>query len=150
MAILQSFRLFRGGSSTIGLAMGKTGVASISNLPRIFSMPFAWYAALETGDVFVVLWIAIAGEVVGFIVSLILLKRHLGISLGSTVMSFWCTMGVVICVAIQAWLSNRSVEALHLSLWTSVPILVLFVLALWGMTDLRTYVAARKNHQPFV
>ena len=150
MAILQSFRLFRGGSSTIGLAVGKTGVASISNLPRVFSMPIAWYAAVVTGDVFVVLWIAIAGEIGGFVISLILLKRQLGISLGSTAQSFWCTMAVVICVTIQAWLSNSALDAAHFSLWTSAPIVVFFVLALWGMTDLRDYVVARKNHTPFV
>ena len=150
MAILQGFRLFRGGGATIGLAMGRTGLASLSNLPRLFSMPVAWYFALITHDVFVVLWIAIAGEIIGFVVSLILMKRQLGISLGTSAASFWLMMGVVLCVAVQAWLSNRAVDAPQLSLWTSIPIVIFFTLALWHMKDLRRYVAARKSRHPLL
>jgi O-antigen/teichoic acid export membrane protein len=149
LAILQALRLFRGGSSTIALAMGRTGVATISNLPRIFSMPIAWYAANHTGDIVVVLWIAIIGETVGFLISLVLLQRQLGLSLAPIAMPFWLTMALVGFVSVQAWLSNNGAGHPILSLWVAGPIIVLFSAALFTMKDLRHYVAARKTIWPF-
>lgn len=149
MAVLQALRLFRGGSSTIALAMGKTGIATISNLPRVFSMPLAWYAAMQTGNITIVLWIAIIGELAGLLISLLLLQRQLGLSLGPIALSFWSTMALIGFVAIQAEWNNTNPGDALVSLWTGVPILILFALSLTSMKDLRTYVAARKSGMPF-
>jgi O-antigen/teichoic acid export membrane protein len=149
LAILQALRLFRGGSSTIALAMGKTGLSTISNLPRVFSMPIAWYAATHTGNIFVVLWIAIIGEGVGFLISLFLLRRQLKLQLGPIALPISLVTTLVGFIAIQAWLTNGSAEHMILSPWTGIPIVVLFTLALISMKDLRQYVARRKTGLPF-
>ena len=145
LAILQCMRLFRGGCSTIALAMGKTGISTISNLPRVASMPIAWYAAAHTGDIFVVLWIATLGEAVGFAISLLLVQYQLNVSLRASLRPFWLVMILICCVAAQAWPGLITHNEAQLTLWVMLPILVLFALALASMTDLRSYVALRKT-----
>jgi O-antigen/teichoic acid export membrane protein len=148
LAILQSMRLFRGGCSTIALAIGKTGISTISNLPRVVSMPVAWYAAIHTSDIFVVLWIAIIGETAGFVISLILLHYQLKVSLRPAARSFWLTMVLVGCIGLQAWIRYGTPEVSPLTTWFTLPIIGLFALALASMTDLRRYVAKRKTGLP--
>lgn len=148
LSILQSMRLFRGGCSTIALAMGKTGISTISNLPRVFSMPIAWYAAVQTGDIFVVLWIAIIGESIGFAISLVLLHYQLKVSLRSAARSFWLTMVLVGGVGLHAGIVYGTPEASPLTTWFTLPIIGLFALALASMTDLHRYVARRKTGVP--
>ena len=148
LSILQSMRLFRGGCSTIALAMGKTGISTLSNLPRVASMPIAWYAAVHTGDIFVVLWIAIIGEAVGFVISLVLLHYQLKVSLRSAARSFLLTMLLIGCVGLHAWIGHSIAEASPFTMWFTLPVVGLFALALASMTDLRRYVARRKTELP--
>lgn len=147
LAILQGLRLFRGGNSTVALAMGKTGIAAISNLPRVFSMPIAWFAAIQTQNIYVVLWIAITGEVIGFVISLVLLRRQLGPSLRLVSAPFWLTMLLVVTAGIQGWLTHSAVSStpVSVSVWTSLPTLVFFTLSLISMKDLQLYVFERKK-----
>lgn len=145
LAILQSMRLFRGGCSTIALAMGKTGISTISNLPRVASMPIAWYAAAHTSDIFVVLWIATLGEAAGFVISLLLVQYQLKLSLRPSLQPFWLVMVLILCVAVQAWPGFIGPNTSPLTLWITLPVMALFGLALASMTDLRSYVALRKT-----
>lgn len=148
LAILQGLRLFRGGNSTVALAMGKTGIAAISNLPRVFSMPIAWFAAVQTQNIYVVLWIAVSGELVGFVISLILLRWQFGPSLRLVSAPFWLTMLVVGTAGVQAWLTHSVVGTTSVSVWTSISIITFFTLSLISMKDLRRYVLARKKSPP--
>ena len=111
-------------------------------------MPIAWYAAVQTGDIFVVLWIAIIGESIGFAISLVLLHYQLKVSLRSAARSFWLTMVLVGGVGLHAGIVYGTPEASPLTTWFTLPIIGLFALALASMTDLHRYVARRKTGVP--
>lgn len=81
LAILQAFRAFKGGPSTLALARGRTENAMFANLPRVALLPLAWWAAVSSGDVHVVIWIAILAEFMGFLIALALVRGRIGISL---------------------------------------------------------------------
>jgi O-antigen/teichoic acid export membrane protein len=145
LAVLQSMRLLRGGSSTIALAVGRTGIATLSNLPRVFSMPLAWFVASWTGDIFTVLWVAIAGEVIGFLISLFLVRRQAGVPLDRLAPSLILTAAVLGFAGVQTFLTKMEAGAPLWSYWTSVPIALFFVLSLISMKDLRHYLVTRKT-----
>lgn len=148
LAILQVLRVFRSGSATIALSMGKAGIATIANLPRAFSTPIAWYAAIQTEDILVILWIAIIGDLIGFAISLFLLHRQLRLSLASLILPLCLIMMVVGIAGVQAWLTSIAPSTSHLSLLIVCPIIVLLGFAFASMADLRRYVAG--NVSPLV
>ena len=77
LAILQSLRVLKTGSSVVALALGKTSNAMIANFCRAASLGVSWYVAAHGGDLYAIIWIAIAGEVTGYVVSLILVHCRL-------------------------------------------------------------------------
>ena len=143
LAILQSLRLFKGGGTTVALAMARTGVATIANLARIASIPFAWYIASHHGDLVLVIWVSIIAELAGFLISLILVRRLLSLSLKRLLPSLWLTFGLLVVVAVDAWLNQHPSVAFD-EAWTYPVILVLFLLSVATMGDLRRYVMHRK------
>ncbi|NJM81627.1 MAG: oligosaccharide flippase family protein [Tabrizicola sp.] len=148
LAVLQSLRLMRGGSSTIALAIGRTGIATISNLPRVFSMPAAWFAASHTGDIFVVLWIAIIGEMTGFLISIFLLKRQADMPLARISIPLCLTLAILALAGVQTVLTRVETGSPLWSFWTLAPIFVLLALLIFSMKDLRHYIAARRTWAP--
>ena len=82
LAVLQALRTFKIGGATVGLARAQTENAMISNIPRVLSLPLSWWIAISTGDLLVVIWVAMAGEIVGVILSLVLARSRAGVRLG--------------------------------------------------------------------
>ena len=143
LALLQCLRLFRGGSATVALAMGRTGIATISNLPRVFAMPIAWYVVDQGGSLVLLLWIAIASETVGFLISLQLVRRQLKISLTPLLPSFGFIFILLALVWVHSWIEGQTMDPLYNPDWTGPVILTVFLLALAAMTDLRRYIMNR-------
>lgn len=139
LAILQVLRVFRSGCATIALAKGKAGIATIANLPRVFSTPIAWYAAIQTEDILVILWIAIIGDFIGFSISLFLLHRQLKLSLSPAILPIFLILILIAFSGIQAWSANATADIPHLSLLVAGLLVVLFGFSLASMKDLRRY-----------
>lgn len=143
LALLQSLRLFRGGSATVALAMGRTSIATISNIPRVIAMPIAWYVVAQGGSLVVLLWIAIASEALGFLISLQLVHRQLRISLNSLRPVFGFCLILLALVWLHRLMDGQAAEPYYHPDWTGPAIFVAFLLALASMKDLRRYIMNR-------
>lgn len=89
MAIMQGLRIFKGGPSTIALAFGQTTNPMIANLFRVALLPVGYAVAVWSGEMFSIIFVAIIGEFVGFLVA-VGLMRKLPISFSRTL---WCAIG---------------------------------------------------------
>ncbi|MBF9032118.1 oligosaccharide flippase family protein [Rhodobacterales bacterium HKCCE3408] len=148
LAILHAMRVFKAGSAVTALARGRTGNAMAANLFRVASLPLAWWAAAVTGDLLLVVLIATAGEVLGVIASLVLVRWRAGVKLGALRNAFAATAVVLSAAALHA--AAPSVPALsHLPRWlTTVTVVVLFGAALWQMGHVRAYIGLRGLRHP--
>lgn len=81
MAVMQAVRVAKSGAATVALAKGRSGNSAMANFFRILSLPLSWYALVQTGSVFTVLWIATAAEALGFFVSIRLAAKRTGLQL---------------------------------------------------------------------
>lgn len=77
LAIMQTLRVFKAGPAIVALALGRTGNPLVANIPRVLLLPVAWWVAVNTGDLLLIIWIAIAGEFLGLLLSLFLLRDRL-------------------------------------------------------------------------
>ena len=140
LAILQALRVFKGGSSVTALAQGQTSNAMIANLFRAISLGFAWYVAAHGGDILAIIWIAIAGEAIGYPVSLLLVRYRLKLSLKPMVAPILLSVATLGMAALQ---TTQSDVAGSLRTWSVVGMTLLFLLSLATMHDLRRYIFKR-------
>lgn len=137
LAVLNALRVFKAGGAVIGLARAKTENAMVSNMPRVLSLPFSWWVATTTGDLMIVIWIGIAGEAVGVLLSLALVRWRTGVDLRS-LWPMFAALVLMLCAAV--------VHALQVLLPPSVTALVCVAAAmifLTTMTDLYRYIKSR-------
>lgn len=140
LAVLQSLRVFKTGSAVVALAFGQTSNAMIANLCRAISLGVAWYVAAQGGDLYAIIWIAIAGESLGYLVSLALV--HVRLKQPVTPMIVPNLFG----------LATMAMAGLHTTLaeggstlegWAIVALVLLFITSLGTMHDLRHYILKR-------
>lgn len=81
LAVLASLYLIKVASVTIALAQARNEIGLIGNLPRILLLPVAWYIAVRTGEILQVIWVGILAEFLGIIMSFLLLRYMLKLSL---------------------------------------------------------------------
>lgn len=140
LAILQAVRVLKTGASVAALATGFTTNPMIANSVRAVSLPVAWFVAIQTGAILPVIFVAIGAEAIGLLISIVLLKRRLGLSLRPLLYTA-LTMAVVLAstayAAILAPLDGRH-----------GPLEILFVLGtsfclIMTLTHLLTYMRKR-------
>lgn len=143
LAILQGLRVFKAGAAVSSLARAKTENAMVSNLWRVAVLPIAWWAAVQTGDLMLVIFIAGAGEFLGVITAMVLVRVRAGVRLGPLLPAFGLTALCLLAAAgfgAQPLLPGLSA----LPRWPFAAACGLFfAAALWSMTDLRSYLRAR-------
>lgn len=145
LVVLQSMRLIEGSSSIIALAAGKTGVSAVSNLVRISVMPFSWYVAATTGNLHLVIWLAIGAELAGLLVSVFMMRNQTGVSLAAVVWPFACVMSLCAVVAVYAWVGENA-GPLSLSFpWLGAIIIGLSVISVSLMKEFWAYVLNGKG-----
>ena len=141
LGILQAIRVFKAGPAVVALARGRTGNAMIGNLPRVAAILVAWWALVGGAGLMSVVVIGIAGEVVGFAVSLALLRGRADVALGPML---WPSLGAAVvlgAIAVDAtWLGGARPMAQALGAAGCVALLAGAVMA---MRELRRYVLAR-------
>jgi O-antigen/teichoic acid export membrane protein len=135
LAVLHALRVAKAGSAVVGLATGYTSNAMQANLVRVATLPLVWYAAAQSQDLLIVIWIATAGEVLSYLMSLWLLHHRIRIDLKPMLLPiFFIT--VFICSAALLPLSYG---------WKAQIVLIALCTPLaWCMSDLRNYVARRQ------
>ncbi len=140
LVILQAMRLMEGGSSIVALAAGRTGVSAIANLVRISVMPFSWYVAARTGDIFMIIWLAIASELAGLLISLLLMRRQAKVSFGPTALPFGLVLLLCVLTAAFAWSADGSTSLPIVAVLTVVAIFGTLIAALALMKELQIYI----------
>ena len=140
LAILQSLRVFKTGSSVVALALGQTSNAMIANLCRLASLCVAWYVAAHGGDLYAIIWIATAGETVGYLVSLALVHFRLKQPIRPMIAPNLLGVATLGMAGLHAVLSAGESA---LQGWALAGIALLFVLSLAAMRDLRHYILKR-------
>jgi O-antigen/teichoic acid export membrane protein len=144
LAILQAMRVFKAGGAVVSLARAKTENAMIANSFRVLSLPLSWWAAVETGDLLLVIWIATGGEVLGVIASLVQTRWRAGVRLAR----LWPVVGSVVALLAAAALfaGHGDIAALApVPRWTLAALCVaLLTLCGWTMRDTQAYLRARK------
>lgn len=145
LAILQAMRVFKAGGAVVSLARAKTENAMVANSFRVLSLPLSWWAAVETGDLLLVIWIATAGEMCGVIASLVLTRWRAGVALAR----LWPVVGCVLALLITAALfaAHGDIAALaDVPRWTLAALCVaLLGLCGWTMRDTKAYLRSRKR-----
>ena len=81
LAIMQAIHAFKHGNSPSSIAMLQTSNSLLCSLPKLLSLPVtAWFAG-RGADLELIIWISILAEFFGFLITLILSQRRMGIPL---------------------------------------------------------------------
>lgn len=140
LAILQSLRLAKAGCTVVAMSQGKTGNAMVGNIFRVLSMPFSWYLAATGGSLLHIIWIGTAGEVLGYAVTLVLLKSRVELNLRRMLVPIVVTAVTALAVMVGTGLLAPYIAA---SWWVTLGIVVLFFLSIASMGDFRQYILKR-------
>jgi O-antigen/teichoic acid export membrane protein len=136
LAVLQAFRVAKSGSAVVALSSGHTANAMQANLVRVATLPLVWYALAKGAGLPAVIWIATAGEILGYTLSLWLLSRHVGTPLHPMVWPITCFI---------FFMGTAAIAPLLLGWAVLVVLMVLMVLGVVMMADLRRYIAQRHH-----
>lgn len=140
LAILQSLRVFKAGSSVVALALGQTSNAMIANMCRAASLGVAWYVAAHGGDLFAIIWIAIAGEAVGYLVSLALVHFRLKQPIKPMIAPNLLGLATLGMAGLHGGLAEGEGSPQG---WALAALALLFIASLATMRDLRHYILKR-------
>lgn len=136
LAIMQALRMMKGGGATVSLARARTSNGMLANILRIAVLPFAWYAAATGSSVIVIIWIGIAGEGLGLLVSLGIMRAQLRFSLRPVLIPLLIMLGILTIVGTNgAGLLTPGLQ--------SALVLVVLLSSLFFMGDLRRYISDR-------
>ncbi len=135
LAIMQGLRIAKGGGVAISMARAHTANGLVANLVRVLTLPVVWYLARTGGNLTEIILIAIAGEALGLLISLVMLRVQLRMSLRA---ALWpvLVMCAIFATGIMAHLQGWPA-------WWPVLLVPGLGLALWAMPDLRVWVRQR-------
>jgi O-antigen/teichoic acid export membrane protein len=142
LAIVQVFRVYKGGASNIAMAAAHTANSMIGNVTRVALLPLAWIIVVQGGDLLSLIWMGICGEMAGFFIGLWMALWRQGLPFRP----------LVTPLAISAMLIGVAILHAHLqvgwvpNLVTSSGLLLFFAISLLSTHDLRAYVAQRSMH----
>lgn len=143
MAVMQAVRVAKTGGSTVALARGRSGNAVAGNLIRVLSLPLSWYAVTHTGTVMTVIHIAMAAEVIGFLVSIHLAARRAGLAIAPLVVPSALSAAAAAAALLDAhYYPPQAGLVAHLG-WTRWFVAFFCLAALLSMSALRGYLWRR-------
>jgi O-antigen/teichoic acid export membrane protein len=144
MAILQALRVFKAGGAVVSLARARTENAMVANSFRVLSLPLSWWAAIETGDLVLVIWIAIGGEALGVVASLVLARVRAGVRLRALRAAFTWTALLLAAATLFAAYPDLALLA-PVPRWSLAALCVaLLIVSGWSMRSARDYLRARR------
>jgi len=83
LAIAQSVRVAKMGSAIVSVARAFTNNSMIANGPRVLAMPLAWYLVSSGYGIMALITVAIIAEIVGYLISLHLVRTRVNVELGA-------------------------------------------------------------------
>lgn len=136
LAVLQALRVAKAGSAVVALSAGHTANAMQANLVRVATLPLVWYAVAQGAGLLSVIWIATVGEILGYMLSLWLLRRRVGTRLRPMFFPLICFVGFI---------GTAAMAPLSLGWMVQAVLIILMVLSLIMMADLRRYIVQRRK-----
>jgi O-antigen/teichoic acid export membrane protein len=141
MSVMQAVRVAKTGSAIIALAVGKSGNAMIGNSVRVASLPLSWWVAHQTGNMLNIIWVALAAEILGFLLAMYLAARRADVSLSALTLPIVLsalTCFVALFDALETPPQPGFLDHMH---WGLVAVLLLGIASFASMTGLRHYAA---------
>ncbi|MCB2095427.1 MAG: oligosaccharide flippase family protein [Rhodobacteraceae bacterium] len=148
ITVLQAVRVAKTGGAVVALARGQSGNAMAANLFRVLSLPVSWWAVIRTGDVLVIIWIATAAEVLGYLMSVLLASRRTGLRLTPLLAPAVLTALAFATALVDAQVyapKRHLMDQIHIAQWAVV---LTSVAALLAMSGLRGYLVRRFWRRP--
>lgn len=142
LAIMQSIRVWKGGSSVVATAAGHTENAMVANSIRVAFLPIAWIAVAQGYSLLMVIWVGIAGELIGFFVGLTLALTRQGLGVRSIILPILSGLVLQSLAGVHAYMQNDWMPDLR----TSAGLVVVFVFSTLTMSDLIRYLRNRVIH----
>ena len=138
MAIMQALRLSKDGSSAVVLSRGRAVLTLFTYIPRVLSLPLAWWVAITTGEITDIIWVAICAEAVGLAIALLLVTWNIGVCLRPLVWPLASSIALLITAAMYTS-GDLALGAYH-PFWGIFLVVTLWIASIVTMRDLRIYV----------
>ena len=138
LAVMQGLRLARIGISTAATSRANTTNPLLGNMVRVLALPVAWASVSMGGGMVSVVGIAIVGEAIAFVISLLLLRRTLALRLARTGVPIIAGAAAFVLVGVQAW--GRGESDPMFSDWLHVATITAALVMLWSMRELRVWI----------
>jgi O-antigen/teichoic acid export membrane protein len=97
LAVMQAVRVAKTGPATIAIAKRQTTNPMWANTIRVAVLPIAYLTTLKGGSLELIVWLALAGEIAGLLLSYILLAKHSNLSVSRLVRVF---LAMCFCVSV--------------------------------------------------
>lgn len=142
-AIMQSLRIAKTGPATVALSAGSTSNAMIANLIRVSVLPVAWYVAATSGDLLRIIQIAAAGELLGYVVALSLIRSRVGLTIRTLILPL-ASVGLLLSAVVSLdRITGGSVPDGVPPAWIWVILAAIVGMVTMSMRDLHHYVMRR-------
>lgn len=141
LALMQALRLAKAGPAIVAMSRAETKNPMYTNIVRICFLPVAFYVATINDDIRFIVWIAMGGEALGFLVSLMLLKgKHLLPSRGYTFPILAFSMMLATLGAMQASGFREEIGLMEQLFGGSVLLILCLALTYYSMSDMRRWI----------
>ena len=143
LAIMQAVRVAKAGPAIVALALGHTGNAMLSNLGRVVSLPVCWYVAVTSGDLLMIIWVGIAGEVLGQIIATLLLRYKSQVTLSELIWPHAGAAALLLAAGTAAFADPTPRTPDFASPWVILAFMLIAAQVFWASPDLRRYIRHR-------
>lgn len=144
LSILHAVRVFKAGPAVVALSRAQTDNAMWANLCRVLTLPLAWYAAAQGYGLTAVVCIALSGELCGFAVALILLRRRVGFGLRPLRRPIAACFLFLAALFVYGLISRNMLSLPIHANWLAGLCGALYLAAIFMLGGLRGYILDRK------
>ncbi|CTQ49337.1 oligosaccharide flippase family protein [Jannaschia donghaensis] len=102
LGIVQGLRIAKSGSAIVGLALGRSGNAVLSNLPRVAALIVGVAALSQGSGLLVLIWLGAVGETCGFVLSAAMVTWRDGVRWDMRAVAIFA-VGTGLSVAALVW-----------------------------------------------
>lgn len=138
LALVQGLRLARIGASVTATAKANTTNPLYANMVRSIALPIAAVSVILGGGIISVVVIAIAGEAIALLVSLLLLRNRLSLPLSGMRIPVIAGVGAFVLIGIDAYIRAAQI-APSFSNWSPFIVLLSALVVLWSTCALRRW-----------
>jgi O-antigen/teichoic acid export membrane protein len=138
VATAQAVRVAKYAPVTVALSKADTHVPMIGNIPRLLLLPLAAFLVYRGAGILAVAILGVLGEILGYAVSLMLVRRRLSVSLSNVYPALILGLAVLALVYTNAELRTPGYDTAQLHL-AQVLLAVPLLAAWWLMPEFRQW-----------